>query len=188
MHDGTDRDKNLAQYMYTLDLARDIKTIAFPTLVELASLTLSSPPPKNPREGPLTVQEDLYPNVVKLQLVSRASRFELIQGHYANRSLNEPVPITHDELRQLGVGDITLLPTYSDTEVVLLSRFQQGGYAYDAIIPEGDRHFVCKLAMNWYRESFLSELDILVKITQAKITPSTGTRDSVLQGTTPYSV
>jgi len=185
MHDGTDRDKSLAQGIFMQDLAQDIRVIALPTVLELAPPTPGSPPPRHPLEGPHTVRENLYPNVVKLQLISRGGRLELIHGHHTNQSLDEGKPIMRSELKRLGIEDIASLPTYSDSEVLLLSCFEGGANAYDATIVGGVEKFVCKLSSDFFRRAFLRELEILAKIQRAKMNLGRESRVSVLRGISP---
>ena len=182
MHDGADRDKLEAQRFFSQGLAADIRAIVLPTLLELAPPRAGSPPPRNPFAGPHTVREDLYPDVVKLQLVSRGGNFELIPGHDAERSLDEPEPVTSDELQRLGIEEVTSLPTYSDSEVLLLSRLEGGANAYDATIGGGAETAVCKLASDWFRRAFLRELEVLAKIRKVQKNLDTRIRVSVLKG------
>ena len=80
LHDNTDPDKIQAHDCFLIDLCEDIKEIVRPKLLELAPPALGSPPPEDPLKGGHTVQEHLYPDVVKLHLVSRVGSFDLIQG------------------------------------------------------------------------------------------------------------
>ncbi|KAM7182833.1 hypothetical protein V8F33_013982 [Rhypophila sp. PSN 637] len=186
MHDGTDIDKSNAQDYFMQKLAYNIRDIALPKMLELAPPAPGSPPPTDPLKGIHTVQEHLFPDKIKLQLVSRDSCFELIHGHHTELHVDELKPISRDELQNFGVEDISSLPTYSASDVLLLSRLKNGMSAYDATDLGRTEKLVCKLPYHFCRKDFLRELNILAEIRKAKSNVGLKSRVSQLKALVMY--
>ncbi|OIW28318.1 hypothetical protein CONLIGDRAFT_372516 [Coniochaeta ligniaria NRRL 30616] len=93
-----------------------------------------------------TVQEHLFPEVVKLQLVSRDGHFEVIEDHHTGPPLEELKPITHSEPQGLGFEDISSFLTYPASEILLLSGVTSAATAPDMPPTSGKRR---RLSASW---------------------------------------
>jgi len=126
-----------------------------------------------------TVEQYLYPEYVKLQLVALNGRLTLADGHHtAIRDGTEPIAC--QELEDIA-PDLDMIPKFEASEVLLTTLYRGGMSAFGASI-RGER-YVCKIISNFFRDTVVSELPVLVKIQKANLDREA--RTSVLKGALP---
>lgn len=169
-HDGTDPEATERQLEVGEKISAKILEIAAPTILKLASPVPGAPLPTHPMLGVRTIQDILFPVYIKLQLVTRNGRLELIPGHHKHGQ-KEDRSLTLQEVRDCGFDDLDTFPTCPASEVLLTSRHQSGGFVYDASVSGilAGSDLVCKVLTNWFRKPFIRELQTLSKLRNANL-------------------
>lgn len=163
-HDGTDNEKLDTQIEYKQQLGHEIKGIALPTFQKLAPTAPATLGPTAFTDLQ-TVQQHLYPDFIKLQLVTLNGYLQIIEGH-ATEFEDRNRPVTREELEGIGF-DMDLFPAFPASQVSIGLPYQHGRSAYNAFI-RGDE-CIAKIISRWYREAIITELRVFNKIKKANL-------------------
>ncbi|KAK5655181.1 hypothetical protein OQA88_6080 [Cercophora sp. LCS_1] len=146
------------------EIAGKIKAIATPAFIELVDKQpgFHDPTPTGD-ELPETVEGYLFPETVKLQLVTRNGVMQVVQGHYSGGP-KPPRPVSWKKVEELALGGVEKVPV---GQVRLVARTSPTKTEFDAMIAGPDKTvYFCEVIEDWDQNELVKRLEGLVNTRQ----------------------
>lgn len=144
--------------------------MVFPTLERLAP----SPAPAASGSDPVrnTVAEYLFPHRIRLELVTKNGKLEVLSGHHEELDRIRLV-VPWSAMCEIGF-QLGSVPTFAAKDVSLGSRLLRGPL-FHVSVPGMDETAVGKLAptMDYFQQSIRREMEIYGKLKKVSLDPET---------------